>query len=104
MAPLFQLPEVKAVTFDLLVDGLPQFLSLCSLPLLSGVIPRAHRKSPLSSSETPRISVDLVFPSHLTQFDLMTTLNELRRGHIPGSTFLRPQRAGVRLRHFPSTV
>ncbi|CAK0855113.1 unnamed protein product, partial [Prorocentrum cordatum] len=35
IAPLFQLPEVKVVRCDLLVDGFPQFLSLCSLPLLS---------------------------------------------------------------------
>ncbi|CAK0817329.1 unnamed protein product [Prorocentrum cordatum] len=87
MASLLQLPEVKAVTFDLLVDGLPDFLSLCSLPLLTGTVPRARRRSPLSTSETPRISVDLVFPSHLAHFDVISTLGELRRAHLPGSTF-----------------
>ncbi|CAK0829834.1 unnamed protein product [Prorocentrum cordatum] len=87
VASLSQLPGFKVVAFDLLADGLPRFLPLCPLPLLSGAFPRARRVGFLSSEETPRISFCVIFPGRLAHFDIATALSELRCAHPPGPAF-----------------
>ena len=62
-------------------------LAVLAHPLMVGAMPRAHRKSLLSTEMAPRLSVDIVFPNHLTLFDLLTILRELRRSHLPSTMF-----------------
>eukprot|EP00959_Pyramimonas_sp_CCMP1952_P024661 517665-Pyramimonas_sp.AAC.1 len=74
MTPLFQVDAARAVTFDVLADDLQVLMALLSHPLMVGAAARAHRKSHLSTSGAPRLSLDLVFPGHITHFDIFTTL------------------------------
>ncbi|CAK0884222.1 unnamed protein product, partial [Prorocentrum cordatum] len=87
MTPPFQADAARAVTFDMLVDDLQGLIALLSHPLMVGATPRAHRKSHLSIQGVPRLALDVIFPGHLIHFDLLATLRELRRSHLPSTTF-----------------
>ena len=86
-APLFTVESCIGMTVDMLACNLPSFLTAMQDPALVDVLCRQHRRSPLSSAETHRICLDLVFPAHHTELSQFLHLRHLRRVSLPATAF-----------------
>jgi len=85
--PICRIESRLGMTVDMLACNLPSFLRVMSAPAVADITCRQHRRSPLSDKETPRVCVDLIFPTPHTELAQFLQLRHLRRAGLPQSTF-----------------
>jgi len=78
---------IKYITFGMHVDHFADFLALQQTQIMGGASFRYHRRSPLSSKETPLVAIDVIFPNAATELEQVAVLKHLRRHHLPEGTF-----------------
>ncbi|CAK0789337.1 unnamed protein product, partial [Prorocentrum cordatum] len=71
--------DYDAFAFDMHADHLPQFLALARTGGLRDACFRHRRRSPISSSFSPRVVIDVIFPRAATTLDQAMLLQSLRR-------------------------
>ena len=84
---LLQLPAVPAATLDMQAVDLPKVMALLQAPPYVELLPRHPRRSMLSTSEIPRLCVDILFPSSYTEIYGQLLLQQLRQQGLPWDTY-----------------
>ncbi|CAK0901088.1 unnamed protein product, partial [Prorocentrum cordatum] len=84
---LLAVPGHWVVVVDMRIEFLTEFLQYLRAHILSGISYRFHKRSAASTTECPRITVELIMEGGATDIESMAVMKELRRQHLPPDTF-----------------
>ena len=77
-APLYRVPEIPCIFVDTPPQHLGKVISVLSTPQFSSISYRAPYRSPGSQPNMPRLRLDLLLPSHMSELEQTIVLANLR--------------------------
>ena len=86
-APILRLDEVVAVSLDIPTDKTAAFTTWLAHNDMKNLICRHPVRSPLTTKERPRVSLQLLFPQDCSEFEQVLTMKELRRATLTQDTY-----------------